>query len=342
VGVGVLFVTGLVVFSGQLFDLVDDWLGRQFPPEAVHLGFWIALALIVLAPVVAIWRNLSAMALIYAEISARGHGNAKRLRPLIETALKAGCGIMIYAWLIAIVPADEIARWFLWVSVLIAIVALVVLRRKLIYWHSEMEVEILSVIEAGDMKMSSSTAPWLQPHGEWNLQMIDCTLPDLADCQGRQIAELDLRARFGCSVVGIERQGFMIPLPSPDAVLYPRDKVLLMGTAEQVKAGRKFLAGVSGAPVTDSVFEDVRMEAVVLPAWSPAGGKTLAELSPAQKFGVQIAGVHRGGLRILNPSANEMLRTGDEILVLGTPVQIEEFKLWVRDRPDEIGDPKAE
>ena len=95
---------------------------------------------------------------------------------------------------------------------------LLVLRRKLIYWHSEMEVEIMSVIETGDTKMTSSQAPWLHPHSEWNLQMVDCTLPDLADCQGKQIAELDLRARFGCSVVGIERQGYMIPLPTPDAV----------------------------------------------------------------------------------------------------------------------------
>jgi CPA2 family monovalent cation:H+ antiporter-2 len=50
VGVGMLFVTGLIVFSGQLFAVVDDWLGRQFSPQSVELGFWIALGLIVLAP----------------------------------------------------------------------------------------------------------------------------------------------------------------------------------------------------------------------------------------------------------------------------------------------------
>jgi monovalent cation:H+ antiporter-2, CPA2 family len=205
-----------------------------------------------------------------------------------------------------------------------------------------MEVGILNVIETGDAKMTTSTAPWLQPHQEWQLHMIDCTLPDLADCQGKQIAELDLRARFGCSVVGIERQGFMIPLPPPDSVLYPRDKVLLLGTTEQVKAGRKFLGTVTGANGVDSVFEEVRMEAVIVPSWSRAGDRTLAELSPAQNHGVQIAGVHRGGLRILNPSAQETLRGGDEILVLGTPVQIAEFKTWLWERPDQAVDVKAD
>lgn len=335
--VGVLFVTGLIVFSGQLFAVVDDWLGRRFPPNVVQLGFWVALALIVLAPLVAIWRNLSAMAMLYAEISTRGHAEAKRMRRVIEVALKVGAGVLIYLWLVAVLPADGTAHWLLLVSAIVAVLAVIVLRRKLIYWHSEMEVEILNVMDTAESRMTATEAPWLASHGEWNLQMIDCTLPDLADCQGKPISELDLRARFGCTVVGIERQGYMIPLPPPDAVLYPRDKVLLMGTVDQVKAGRKFLSAVSGAPVADSVFAEVRMESVVLPPWSRAAGRTLGELSPAQNHGVQIAGVHRGGLRILNPSASERLENGDEILMLGTPVQNQDFKTWLRDRVEPPG-----
>ncbi len=346
VSVGALFVTGLIVFSGKLFELVKAWLTPQFSATVVAYGFWIAVALVVLGPLVAIWRNLSAMALIYAQFSTRGHAHAKRLTPLIETAIKIGFGILIYLWIAAIAPVDDSVRWLFPVSALVAAIALLILRRRLIYWHSEMEVEILSVIETEDKKMTSTTAPWLQPHGEWNLHMIDCTLPDLADCQGRQIAELDLRAKFGCSVVGIERQGYMIPLPPPDAVLYPRDKVLLMGTTEQVKAGKAFLGAVSGAHASDSVFEEVRMEAVTIPAWSRAADRTLGELSPAQNHNVQIAGIHRGGLRILNPSAQERLRSSDEILVLGTPVDIAEFKSWLREKPDEAAaaeaDPKGD
>jgi CPA2 family monovalent cation:H+ antiporter-2 len=173
------------------------------------------------------------------------------------------------------------------------------------------------------------------------LHMIDCTLPDLADCQGKKISELGLRTRFGCTVVGIERQGFMIPLPPPEAVLFPRDKVLLLGTSEQVNAGKEFLGAVSGAPSSDSVFEEVRMEAMKVPGWSRAAGRTLAELSPAQQHGVQIAGVNRGGMRVLNPTAAERLRPGDEVLVLGAPMLIVKFKSWLRERNEDglLGEP---
>jgi hypothetical protein len=89
--VGMLFVTGLVGFSGQLLGMVEDWLGEgRIAPDVLQLGLWITLTLVGLAPLVAIWRNLSAMALIYSEISTRGHPYAERVRPVIETALKFG------------------------------------------------------------------------------------------------------------------------------------------------------------------------------------------------------------------------------------------------------------
>jgi CPA2 family monovalent cation:H+ antiporter-2 len=341
--VGMLFVTGVIVFSGQLFAFAEGWLKRDWLfPHGPEVIFWAVLVVATLAPLMAIWRNLSAMSMLYAEVLTKGREDAPRLRPVVEAALKIGVGGGFYLWLVAIVPTAETTRWLLLVSGLVAILALFVLRRKLIFWHSELEVELLSVIETGDNKMTATTAPWLQPHGEWNLHMIDCTLPDLADCQGKKISELELRSRFGCSVVGIERQGFMIPLPPPDAILFPRDKVLLMGTTEQVREGKAFLGAVSGNPSGDSLFEEVRMEALTLPYWSRAAGRTLADLSPARDHGVQIAGINRRGVRILNPSAQETLRPHDEVLVLGAPLHIVEFKEWLNVRPDPVGDPIAD
>lgn len=338
VGVGMMFVTGIIVFSGQLFALAEDMLGQNWLfPHGLEIVFWTVLVLVTLAPLVAIWRNVSAMSMLYAEVSTKGQAHAKRLRPLIETGLKTLAGAGMFVWLASILPAEGTARWLLLLTAVIAIVALLVLRHKLIYWHSEMEIELLSVIETGDNKMTATTAPWLQPHVEWNLHMIDCALPDLADCQGKKISDLKLRSRFGCSVVGIERQGFMIPLPAPDAVLYPRDKVLLLGTSDQVNAGKAFLGAVSGAPVSDSLFEEVRMEALTVPEWSRAAGRTLGVLSPAQHHSVQIAGVNRGGRRILNPTAQETLYPGDEVLVLGAPLHIAEFKAWLRERVEDAG-----
>jgi CPA2 family monovalent cation:H+ antiporter-2 len=59
----------------------------------------------------------------------------------------------------------------------------------------------------------------------------------------------------------------------------------------------------------------------------------MGEISPARNHGVQIAGINRAGARILNPGAQEVLLPGDELLTLGTPAQIREFRGWLSEKP---------
>ncbi len=336
VGLEVLLVSGLLVFSGEMLVALQQWVGPDWLfPNGPEVIFWAGLCLVLLAPLVAIWRNISALALLYAQASMAGIARAAKLAPAVELAIKAVAGAALFIWLAMLLPTEGTARWLLLASTVGALIAALLLRRRLIYWHSHLEVELQTVMTSAEHKMTGTSAPWLRPHSDWNLHIMDCVLPDLADVQGRRISELDLRARFGCSVVGIERQGFMIPLPTPDAVMYPRDRVLLMGTMEQVQAGQRFLSSVSGSVELDSIFGEVQMEAFDLPPWSRASGHSLGELALARTFGVQIAGVNRGGVRILNPSADERLCAGDEVLALGATDQLKEFKIWLRDRPEE-------
>jgi K+/H+ antiporter YhaU regulatory subunit KhtT len=53
---------------------------------------------------------------------------------------------------------------------------------------------------------------------------------------------LQLRARTGASVVGIERGGESLVNPDPDEELLPGDDVLLIGTKEHLEAARRLLA----------------------------------------------------------------------------------------------------
>jgi CPA2 family monovalent cation:H+ antiporter-2 len=335
IGVEILAVTGLLVFSEQLFAIVEPWIRWNWLfPHAPEYIFWTGLSLLVLAPLVAIWRNCSALALLYAQVATARRPREAALRPAVETGLKALAGAGMFVWLTSILPVEGSGKWLLLASVLVAAVALLIWRRKFIYWHSELEVELKDVLDEAGSKTSATSAPWIEPSEEWKLTMVDCVLPDLADCQGKSLHELGLRARFGCTVTGIERQGFAISLPPPEAVLYPRDKVLLLGAPEQVEAGRKFLMQTSET-AGGATFEDVRVETIKVPAWSQAAGRTLAEVEPTKNYGVQMAGVRRGGVRILSPGADERLEAGDEVLVLGAPEQLRRFKAWLQAEPED-------
>lgn len=334
IGVGMFFVTGLLVFSEKMREVVEDWLGENWLfPHGPEVLFWIALTLVASIPLLAIWRNLSAMAILYSELTTKGHEGAEKMKPYIEHGLRilAGCGMFV--WLASVVPLEGTAKWMLLLIGLVAVTTLVFLRNKLIYWHSEVEVEIQSILRPGMHAMGGSSEPWFQANREWNLAVFDCVLPDFAACRGKNLRELGLRTMFGCTVVGIERQGFLIRLPNPETILYPRDKVLMMGTPQQLRDCAKHLQQVSNASDEDNSIDDVRMEKISLVEGSPASDRTLFEVAPAKNFGVQIAGVNRQGVRMLSPSGAETLKEGDELLVLGTAPQIKAFRAWLRPAP---------
>jgi len=329
IAVEMLLVTGLLVFSEPLFVMVERWLGHNWLfPHGPTVMFWTAMTLVLLAPLVAIWRNISALCLLYAQVSVTGHPQARRMAPIVEWAFRSVAGAGLALWIFTLLPATAGFKWLLLASVLLAGVGILILRRKLIYWHSELEVGLQGALTGAANAGMETNAPWLNPHREWKLSVSDCVLPDLADCTGKRIAELALRSRFGATVVGIDRQGCLIPLPGPDTVLYPRDKILLIGTAEQMAAGKAFLQNVTGNP-SGSEFEDVRMESITVPAGSPAADKDLKTMIPSQTSHVQVAGIRRGETRVLNPAGDEVVVAGDELLVLGTPDQIRGFREWL-------------
>jgi CPA2 family monovalent cation:H+ antiporter-2 len=75
------------------------------------------------------------------------------------------------------------------------------------------------------------------------------------------------------------------------------------------------------------------METVDVPPESGLIGRTLAELAPTERVGVQVAGIKRAGVRLLNLGGDEKLFAGDEVLLLGTATQIQAFERWLIEPP---------
>jgi CPA2 family monovalent cation:H+ antiporter-2 len=58
----------------------------------------------------------------------------------------------------------------------------------------------------------------------------------------RKLRDIPLRGQTGASIVAIERAGQRLINPGPDEVLLPGDRVLLLGTPEQLPAACDLLA----------------------------------------------------------------------------------------------------
>ena len=75
---------------------------------------------------------------------------------------------------------------------------------------------------------------------------------------------------------------------------------------------------------------------------SNIAGKTLKELQLREKMGINIAFIKRGEVMINIPSRNERLFPGDEICVIGTDLQVKEFKKYLDQHELDISPMAAE
>lgn len=81
---------------------------------------------------------------------------------------------------------------------------------------------------------------------------------------------------------------------------------------------------------TEIDMEDMHFEDVLVAAGSPVVGKSLRDMDLRNTVGVSVIRILRESGNVNNPSAREMLRPGDRVVVSGSMEDIELFKLKVK------------
>lgn len=330
-GVEVLFVTGIMLFSPPLLSLLRaNASSFGVEPQTVVVGFWSLTAIVVLIPLVAIWRNLAAIAMIVGE----SVGSDTRLPPrVVRNALTGVIAVAMGIWVYALLPFDQLGIWG-WLVIGAGGTAVVaVFSRKLIYWHSQWQASVREVLTedpriATEFAAQAARGKRLQDLEQWNLHLSDVIVPDAASHGGQSLAQLSIPARFGCAVLELERNGHVITTIRPDLRVYPGDKLLLLGRTDQLQAASEFLLR---APVRGDQTEEFRgsvLETFLVPP-GPTAGRTLAELRIAQLTGVRVVGIERAGSKTIAPSGDQRLEAGDNVLVAGTLAEIGAFRRWL-------------
>ncbi|HXG48473.1 MAG TPA: cation:proton antiporter [Methylomirabilota bacterium] len=331
-GMHVLFTSSLILFANPIYERAVAALGRDWLfPNGLLVLFWTAFGLLLLPPLIAIWRNVTALSMILAEVATSGARRQRRLRPILEFALRSVALAVLTAWLFALLPSGAVVLGAATgVLVVLAGVA-VVFWRRLVRLHSRLEIELMERFAQASQLTSASawSAATLDGSSDWQIEIDEVTLPAESKHAGQTIAQLALRPRFGCSIVGIDRQGYGIVNPSADTVIYPRDKLLLLGPPAELVRAARYLGQLPATAAGTGAFEELTLETLTVPAGSPLEGRTLVELDLIRRHGVQVGAIRRDSERNLSPSGRDRLQAGDELLVLGTHQRIRQFHLWL-------------
>jgi CPA2 family monovalent cation:H+ antiporter-2 len=289
------------------------------------------ITVIALIPLVAVWRNIAVMTMIYAESVS----HARLPLNLVRNVLQSFAAVALAFWIYAIIPLDQLSGWGWLVIGLFAVLVITVYSRKLVFWYSEWNASVRSVLaDGGDDSNGGARGRILREQGlqDWDVKLSECVVPDSAAYAGQSLAQLAIPTRFGCVLLELERNGIVITNVGPDLRVYPGDKLLLMGEREQIEAACEALSRERHTRNDAEAFRGSVLETLEIPD-GPWSGRTLAELNIGQLTGTRIVGVHRSDQRIIAPSGQEKLHAGDNVLVAGTLTEIASFRRWLKNTP---------
>ncbi len=325
VALEMLFVSGVLIFGGVLLARVGEMtMLRGIDPTSLAWVFWPAVAVVVLFPLVAAWRNCSAIAMMMGECWE----NDRLPRAAIERALKALAALTLASWVYVVLPSAQFANWG-WVAIALG-AALVVagFSRQLVYWHSRWVGSMRDVLAdtRGDLEdiRHSARASLNEDLGNWDVAAREVLLPAGAMVAGRTLAELALPARFGSAVLEVERNGQLIRDLGGAFALFPGDRVLLAGERERMEEAGAFLEQSQPQTVQDEDFGRLVLDTSRVT--DAHVGRSFSELHLAAVTGVRVVGIHRGEVRIISPGSDERLQAGDELLLLGTLEALQRFQ----------------
>ncbi len=147
-----------------------------------------------------------------------------------------------------------------------------------------------------------------------------------SSANGRSVAELDVRNRFGLSILEIRSEkkstGGLLrnvkqKVASAKSVLKTGDILYLTGDNDNIKAfASKYT--LEKLPSNDLDFYDIGIAEIVLMPQSHLVNTMMKDSSLREKYNLNVLGIRRSGDYIINDLANEKLRIGDVLLVQGS------------------------
>jgi Trk K+ transport system NAD-binding subunit len=161
---------------------------------------------------------------------------------------------------------------------------------------------------------------------DWPIAFREIRLKPGSVFSGHPIHEIPLRSSTGTSILAVNRAGHVFYDPNPEFRVYPGDRLVVMGSHEELKHADDLLGQLQETEPLRTP-DQFMVDEVVIPCDADVVGKTLAELKFRQHFAVTVVGIRRGEERIFSPGPQEQLMSNDRLIVLGERESVERLRL---------------
>ena len=150
-----------------------------------------------------------------------------------------------------------------------------------------------------------------------DIHISDFEVPEDSSWGGKTLKELHLRERFGVDMSSIMRGSQRLNIPNGDTVIFPGDKLQVIGNDDQLQ---KFATTLN----TDLIPEDLEIEKremklrqLIISGKSEFCGKSLLESGIRDKYNCMVVGLEEGQENLTKIAPTRTFEKGDILWIVG-------------------------
>ena len=156
-----------------------------------------------------------------------------------------------------------------------------------------------------------------------DIHIADFEVPVGSQWSGKTLKQLALGKKYGVHVSSILRAGRRLNIPDGDSVIFPTDKLQVIGSDEQLATFGKALEQELFAEDYDLEKREMKLKRMVISGASQFLGKTLEQSRIRQDYNCMVVGLEEGKENLSTVHAAYKFEKGDIIWVVGEEEDLE-------------------
>ena len=210
----------------------------------------------------------------------------------------------------------------------VALVAMVLSRRLK---HRSIKLERLFIKNLRSREIAEQVNGERRPLFEGRLldrdiHIGDFDIPEDSTWIGRTLKDLQFRNRFGVHVSSILRGSLRINIPNGRQIIFPGDRISVIGSDEQLKNFSQAIANELIPEDPEIEKREMKLRKFILSDGTPFIGKTLAESGIRDRYGCMVIGVEEGQENLTLVDPQRKFEKGDIIWLVGEEADLEKVR----------------
>lgn len=208
---------------------------------------------------------------------------------------------------------------------------LLIFAKKIQLFYSRLENRFINNLNQREIETSKTNRTELAP---WDAHIVPITVSSFSPGIGKTLFELKWREKVGVNIVMIKRGDFQIPAPGRDAMIFPHDELLVLGTDHQIQRLRVLLRAEQDKMETELM--DVELFNYLVHENSSLIGKSIRQTGLRDIGKALVVGVGRDKERLLNPDSEFILKAKDVLHVVGNRAKLKSVIAAFEDNSQDI------